>query len=270
MQSLGSFIIIRDEAKWIGMHLASWLPHLSEMVFYDGYSTDGTLETIKAFRDSHPDGHKIKLFEGKNPANLREAYTEMFNECLHELSTDLAAFIHPDFYLEDPGDIANLSGALSYTMSLRSFAGEPGGQLYEISGRGEKWKNIYTLRPDLGLHYAGAYGSAEEDCYYREITGDDHTNHGQEFDRYPYSVVDSGAKVWHFSDVRDHARRLGRMKSCLENQGLPADRLDAVASSHPRVTLQAGVDHFGIHYDFKPVAYPPIFKTWPDTLRVLA
>lgn len=250
MSSVGSFILILNEAPFIGMHLASWLPHLSEMVFYDGGSTDGTLEIIEAFRCDHTHGHKIKLFRDKNPKDLREDYTRLFNECLRELGTDIAAFIHPDFYLEDPGNLASLNGGLSYTMNLRSFAGEPGGQLFEVTGRGEKWKNLFTMKPDLGLHYAGAYGANEEDCYYREITGDEHINHGQAFHRYPYEVGDSGAKVWHFSDVRPYARRLDRMRKCLSNQGQNV----GLAESHPRVTLKDG---YG--FKFEPAEWPAEF-----------
>ena len=251
MPSLGSFILIFNEAPFIAMHLASWLPHLSEMVFYDGGSTDGTLEIIMEFKKSHPDGRKIKLFKNKNPKNLREDYTRLFDECLHELSTDLAAFIHPDFYLEEPGNLANLDGGLSYTMSLRSFAGNPWGPLFEIIGRGEKWKNIYTLRPNLGLHYMGTYGSAEEDCYYREITGNEYANYGQQFDKYPYEVVDSGAKVWHFSDVRTPSRRLERMRSVLTNQGYDKGSIYELAVNHPRVSLQSGNG-----FEFVPAEYP--------------
>ena len=56
-------MIVKNEAPFIGAYLASWLPHLDEMVLFDGNSKDGTLETIKAFRESHPDGHKITLVE---------------------------------------------------------------------------------------------------------------------------------------------------------------------------------------------------------------
>lgn len=262
MPTLGSFTLILNEAHWIAPHLTSWLPHLSEMVFYDGGSEDGTIEIIEAFRHAHPDGKKIRLFKDKNPKDLESDYTRLFDACLHELSTDLATFIHPDFYLEHPGNLHNLEGGISYTMNLRSFAGDPGGNLFEIVGRGEKWKNTYTLRPDLGLHYHGAYGSPHEDCYYREITGDEHIHHGHNFDRYPYPVVDSGAKVLHYSDVRTPRRRYERMVKCLVNQGHPLARAEMIAMQHPRVTLKDSQD-----FTFTPASYSPEFVAAREKYR---
>lgn len=251
--TIGSFTIVKNERPWIAAHLESWLPFLDEMVFYDGFSKDGTLEILKHYQANHEHGHKIKVFEGKDPADLRDAYVKMFDDCLHELSTDLAAFTHPDMILMEPGNIRNLDGGLSYAISLKSFAGEPGGPVFEIvEGRGKLWKNIYTLKPDLGLHYFGHYGAANEDCYYREITGDEHEHHGPDTHLYPYSVVDSGVVVHHYSDVRPYERRLGRMVVCMENQGKTDVREKALA--HPRVTLKDG-DGFKM----VPSEYPAVF-----------
>ena len=267
--SIGSFILIRDESPWIGAHLASWLPYLDEMVLFDGNSKDGTLEVIRAFRDSHPDGHKITLVEDRDPKNLREDYTRLFNEALHSLKTDWAFFLHPDMLPENPEALKRVGtdGVAFYT-HMRSFAGNLDGNLLEISGRGGIWKNIYRLRnPDLGAHYHGSYGAGNEDVYFSDITGDEHKPYAKP-ELYPYEVRDSGLRIMHFSDVRKPWRRLGRMKECLKNQGIPADMVDDIAAKHPRVTLKDGPDYVGIEYRFTPAQYPRIFTTWKDTLAV--
>lgn len=255
--TVGTFTIIRNEQRWIKAHLLSWLPFVDEQVFFDGASTDGTLEIIKDFRKNHPFGHRITLVEDKDCKDLASDYQRLSNECLHKLRTDYAIFAHPDMILDEPGNIGFLGDANAYTMSLRSFAGEPDGQLFEIkTGRGEKWKNIYRLRnPDLGLHYFGAYGAAEEDCYFSKITGNEHRFYGDDFSRYPYEVKDSGIKVSHFSDVRQLSRRMDRMVKCLVNQGKSIQEALHIASVHPRVTFE---NSFG--FTFEPCEYPAILK----------
>ena len=141
---------------------------------------------------------------------------------------------------------------------MDSYAGDPGGQLYKIDGRATRWKNIYRLRnPDIGAHYYGFYGHADEDTYFEAITGDEHKHHGEEFHRYPYEVKDAGLRIMHFSDVRPHARRLQRMKACMVNQDKEPSLIDELAENNPRVTLQSG---YG--FKFTPAEYPEIFKTW--------
>ena len=260
MSTTGSYTLILNEGKWIGPHLASWLPWLAEMVFYDGGSTDGTVEIIRNFQKNSKHGHKIKLFEDKNPSNLREAYVEMFDKCLHDLSTDLAIFGHPDMILIDPGNLPDLGDGLAYKSHMESFAGEPHGELLRINGRGEWWKHCMRLRnPDLKLHYFGFYGAANEDTYLGEITGDSHDHYGTEFHKYPYPVIDSGIRINHYSDVRTYERRLGRMTTCLIHQGHRPAIAEALAKAHPRVTLKNGNG-----FSFEPSEYPEIFNTWRD------
>src|SRR6185369_7866302 len=125
---------------------------------FDGNSTDGTLEIIKDIRANHPFGKRIRLFEDRDCKDLREDYVKTFDACLQTLSTDFAFFAHPDMVLDDPGNIGFLGDAHAYYCNMRSFGGEPDGPLFEIVGRGEKWKNIMRLRkPNLGLHYWGFY-----------------------------------------------------------------------------------------------------------------
>lgn len=233
--TIGSFTLIRNEAPWIAANLLAWLPYLDEMVLFDGNSEDGTLEIIEAVKREHPEGSKITLVKDKDPKDLQADYVRLFDECLRTLSTDLAAFLHPDMIPSKVPELGHLAGCVAASMRMRSFAGEPGAQLYEIKGRGEAWKNVYRLRnPDLGAHYFGHYGHSAEDVYFSEITGAEHAHHGSNFSAYPYEVVDSGIEVLHFSDVRPYARRLDRMKKCLANQGNPVE----FAELHPRVTLQ--------------------------------
>lgn len=236
---IGSFTIIRNEAEWIGGHLEMWLPILSQMVFFDGNSTDGTLEIIKDVKANHPMGDKIKLVEDKDPSDLEADYVRVFNECLNAVDAEHAAFIHPDMIPVTHG--YSLYNTPAHFMTVESYAGEPGGELLRIAkGRTDKWKNIYQMKPSLGAHYAGFYGSPEEDVYFSEITGDSH-DFKSDIGLYPYKVADSGIKVLHFSDVRTYERRLGRMKSCLKNQGHNPAAVEAIAHAHPRVTLKSGL-----------------------------
>lgn len=252
--SVGTFILIKNEIPWIEAHLKSWLPHVDSMVFFDGNSEDGTLEVLREYRHKHP---KIVLVENMDPKDLAEDYTRMFDECLRTLNTDYAIFAHPDMILDDPGNIRGLGSEIAYFSTMRSFAGEPGGQLYEIKqGRTDRWKNIYRLRsPDLGLHYFGAYGAVNEDCYFSKITGGQHNFFGDDFTRYPYKVADSGIRISHFSDVRSYSRRLSRMVSCLVNQGFPLESAKAEAMRHPRVTLTDGHG-----FKFEKCDYPTLLK----------
>lgn len=251
--TIGSFTLIKDEKLWIGPHLEAWLPILDQMVLFDGGSTDGTLEIIRHLQETHRLSYKIKLVEGKDPANLEDDYVRLFNECLWSLDTDLAAFIHPDMIplRSKPFNLKVLDEAIAGSMRVRSFGGEPDAvNWWEIIGRGPVWKNIYRLRnPDLGAHYHGFYGAGNEDVYFSEITGDEYRHYGSDVSQYPYEVVDSGLEIAHLSDVRPYARRLDRMIKCLEHQGHSPEVAREIAPKHPRVTLYRG-DGF----DFKAMA----------------
>lgn len=250
--TIGTFTLVKNEAKWIGPHIVRLLPHVDQMVFFDGNSNDGTLEIIKHIRDSYKNGSKITLVEGRDPENLEDAYTRMFNECMWTLKTDWAWFLHPDMYWVNPGPISFPDHAIAGITHFESFAGNPGEMLFKISGRSEMWKNIYRLRnPDLGAHYFGNYGAQNEDVYFSDITGDEHVHYGPDFEKYPYPIHDSGKKFLHFSDVRDYDRRLSRMKKCLMNQGLSKEQADELAPQHPRVTLKDGGG-----FTFEPAKYP--------------
>ena len=253
--SIGCYTLIKNEAPWIAAHILRVLPFVSEMVFYDGNSTDGTPEIIEAIKSESPEGRKIKLVRNADPKDLRGDYTRLFNECMRELTADLAWFLHPDMWIINPERILQIanSDAVALSTSIRSFAGEPDGELYEIKGRDDAWKNIDRLRnPDLGAVYHGPYGAWNEGVYPTAIVGDSRHLH-KSLDRYPYEIEDSGLEVLHFSDVRPLERRLGRMRTCLENQGwkLTPAEFEKKLTEHPRVTLKSG-DGF----EFVPAEYP--------------
>jgi glycosyltransferase involved in cell wall biosynthesis len=256
MASIGSFCLVKNEIRWIEAHLKSWLPHLDQICIFDGNSTDGTLEVLNSFRAENPS--KIIVVEDKDPKNLQDDYVRVFNECLHTLETDYAIFAHPDMILDDPGQIGNLGDGIAYSCEMRSFGGEPDGQLFEIvSGRNDRWKNIYRLKnPDLGLHYFGHYGAWNEDCYFSKITKTQHVYHA-DFELYPYEVKKSGIRISHFSDVRPLARRISRMAKCLINDdpGMPMAKAKEISANHPRVTFR---NENG--FQFVPCDYPESLK----------
>lgn len=263
--SIGTFSLVKNENSWIAAHVLRVLPFVDEMVFFDGNSTDGTLEILQAIHDDNADGGKIKISRDKDPINLEEDYTRLFNECLRSLGTDLAWFLHPDMIVDNPEQIARVKDSDSVAMSVgvRSFAGDPGGPLSEIIGRANRWKSIYRLHaPDLGVHYFGNYGAWNEDCYFSEITGGCHKFYGDDFGKYPYIVDDSGLKVLHFSDVRHYERRLSRMVKCLIHDGMSEASATEFAVRHPRVSLIPCKD-----MDFKPSEYPHYFLRDRDMYR---
>jgi len=235
--TLGSFCLIKNEINFIAEHLRLWTPYLDSMVFYDGGSTDGTLEVL-----ANDKSGKVKVFDNKDPKDLTDDYVKLSNEALHELDTDIAMFLHPDFFPENPEVLQDLpEDIIAGTFKIRTFAGNPGEQLYEIKGRGDKWKDIYRLNnPDLGAHYHGHYGAFNEDIYFSEITGTEHANNIFDFNNLPYPVFHSDLIVHHYSDVRPYNRRLERMKRCLINQGRNPEVVDKIAKNHPRVTLKDG------------------------------
>ena len=252
-KSIGSFCLIKNEARWIKQHIIEWLPYLSQMVFFDGNSTDGTTEIIAELCDTHELGERIKLVRNKDPKDLKEDYQKLSNEAMWAVDCDLAIFLHPDMF---PLDISKGWGLTEDTIagvvSMVSYAGEPG-NLYRIDGRGEAWKNIYRLRnPNLGAHYHGFYGAQNEDTYFSEITGSEYVHYGTKFSCYPYQITQCPVKIAHFSDVRPYERRLDRMIKCLRNQGYSDNGIQQIAQAHPRVSLKDGAG-----FKFESIATPP-------------
>lgn len=255
--SLGAFTIIKNEAHWVGFCLMACRPFVNEFVYFDGNSTDGTVELLKYIKKKYK--IRIRLFEGMDPKDLQEDYVRIFNECLKQVKSDYAMFLHPDMVSVD--SFPDLSDQeLAYFVTMRSFAGEPGKTLYEImEGRKSRWKSI--MRNDLGLHYYGHYGAAEEDMYFQEITGPEHCLFDN-FAMYPYRIQDSGIRLNHYSDVRPLERRMNRMATCLTNQrkGMSREEALKLAAEHPRVSFRNS-EIFGKFEFREPTAeaYPAVF-----------
>ena len=252
---VSAFTLIRNEAMWVGFHVLSMKDVVSEFVYYDGNSTDGTLEILDYLKKHY--GINIKVFKGMDPKDLKDDYVRMFDECLKWCEGDYAAFLHPDMILVgSPNPNVWKSGPFAFSVQMSSFGGEPGEWPQAIvTGRTDKWKNV--MRNAYGLHYHGWYGAGNEDMYFRELTGDEHHLY-QSMDSYPYDVVDSGMHLFHYSDVRPYSRRLNRMVTCLLNQHPGMDRAWAAdaAKNHPRVHLQSGPSPFGV-FKFAPAPFVP-------------
>lgn len=248
--TIGSFCLIKNEKAFIKAHLDAWLPHLDMMIFFDGGSTDGTLEILRQYAVNTI---KVKVVENKDPKNLTEDYTRLSNEAMRANPCDMVMFLHPDMFPVNGEALRAIpDDCIAATMGMKSFAGNIRDKVYEIEGRGTKWKNIYRLRnPDLGAHYFGHYGAQNEDTYFSEITGNEHNHYGQEFDKYPYPIFHSGLVVNHYSDVRAYDRRLDRMIKCLMNQGHEEKMAKMMAPVHPRVSLRDGAG-----FKFKEVETP--------------
>lgn len=249
--SLGTFCIVKNEARWLRPHISRIIPFIDQMSFFDGNSTDGSLEIIESFAKQYLG--KIRLVKDRDPKDLKDDYVRIFNGCLHNLDTDLAWFLHPDMWVENPEHILAVrdSKAIALTVNLKSYAGEPDGKLYRINGRAQAWKSIYRLKnPDLGAHYWGHYGHDAEDVYFSAITGSEHNTFNHNFQYYPYPVQSSGLCVRHYSDVRPYERRYSRMVSCLVNQGHPKEAAAQLAAIHPRVTLKDGGEFGFVEEDY--------------------
>ena len=293
--SLGVFGLVRNEAQWIAFSILSMKDFVSEFVYFDGNSTDGTLELLDYIRSKY--GLQIKVFKGMDPKNLKDDYVRMFNECLGQVKSDYAAFIHPDMICVKGPDRPFTE--LAYKVNMRSFGGDPHGEIVEITeGRSGKWKSI--MKNDYGLHYHGHYGTSNEDLYFRDITGDQHEvyqalallpnghelnspgrdgahneNSSQEVYKevvlFPYEVGESGIELYHYSDVRPYSRRLSRMITCIvnENPGFNREMAKELAITHPRVSLQPG-GPFG-NFKFKPIGdSPSVFTRYlPEIAGVL-
>lgn len=260
---VSAYTLIKDEAPWVGFCIMAARDHVSEFVYFDGNSTDGTLELLEYIKKTY--GVNIRVFRGMDPKDLRDDYVRMFNECIKWCDGDYVWFLHPDMVLATPPTLEVLRiGPLAYSVGMESFGGDPGHWPLKItSGRTDKWKSI--MRNGFGLHYDGWYGTADEDMYFSDITGKQHHLYG-DFDLYPYEVVPSGITLFHYSDVRPYTRRIERMVKCLMNENPKMERQAAydVAKAHPRVCLEPAKFRY-INFDFEPAPLiPDVFKRYGE------
>lgn len=236
---------VKNEAQFIGYSIMSVLPYIHEIVYSCAKSNDGTDELLSHIKTKYA-GDKLKVlykphydFDVKN----MEAYNDAFNDCIKEATGDYVWFLHPDMIVTNPEAIENKNDSIALYTNITSYAKDFNTKI--TSGRATKWKNIHRKR--FGLHYYGGYGSQNEDFYHSEITGFDYSHHGEQFNRYPFRVSDSGIRVNHYCELKDFSRRLDKMVKCLSTlfPGSSVEALRERALAHPRVTLEPTTELFG-------------------------
>ena len=265
--SLSAWSVIKNERQFIGYGLMSILPYVDEVVYFDGGSTDGTLELLAYIQATYDQTGKVKVYKDKDFKDFKEDYVRVFDSCLKSCTGDHVIYVHPDMILVDPGKLESLDkNVLAYWVGMRSFAGEEL-DLEITKGRTDKWKTI--MRNKFGLHYSGYYGAFEEDMYFKDITGNEHILH-KDFSKYPYEIQDSGAKFWHFCECKPRKRREEKMYRVITTNGESVGHgrtmeedvhiWDAVMN-HPRVHLQTQAGIFGT-FTFEPrkEPLPEVFK----------
>lgn len=267
---------VKNEAQFIGYSIMSCIDFVHEFVYaLDPTSDDGTLEILTDIYKTHPQGSKVRYIVKDeyafDPLDMK-AYNDAYNDCIARSSGDAVWFLHPDMIVTNPEAIARIpEWPYAWFTHLTSFANNLNTVI--VSGRSKRWKNIYTK--SFGLHYYGAYGSQNEDFYFRDITGTSYRHYGEDFDRYPYLVADSGIYVNHYCEVKPFERRLAKMKSCLATlyPQVSPDKIEEMALSHPRVTLDTDNKHFGdfkLEPDNRPI--PEVFKkySWQKRLSLVS
>lgn len=261
---LSAFSIVKNEAQFIGYGAMSILPYVDQIVYADGNSTDGTLEILEHIKKAYA-GDKLKILRGWDFKDFKEDYVRLFNDLMKQCAGEYLWYCHPDMILREPGRIADIGkdGALAYYLNMRSFGGEDL-DLEITKGRTDKWKTI--MKNTLGLHYWGHYGDANEDMYFREITGDEHIVRPR-MDDYPFQVKDLGAHVEHYCECKPRKRREEKMETVLRTVGgiTNAVAIKDVLANHPRIHLQTQRTPWG-DFEFQPRAdvLPDIFAKYKD------
>ena len=254
--TVSAFSVIKNEAQFIGYGLMSIFPFVDEIVYFDGNSTDGTLEILDYIKAKYDKGNQIKVFRDRDFKDFKDDYVRVFNECMGECSGDYLWYVHPDMILTGAGDLENREDwkEFAYFVNMRSFAGEDMGM--EITkGRASKWKTI--MKRGLGLKYWGHYGHPHEDMYHEAITGESHVVCRNMRD-YPYIVGDSGIKINHYCECKPRKRREQKMETVMRtayNINEEGPLFDLVMN-HPRVHLRNQNGQFG-EFEFTPVQGQP-------------
>lgn len=234
---------VLNEVEWIGYSIMAAEKNIHEFVYaLDEKSNDGTRELLFHIKETYL-GDRLKVFHHStfHPHNT-EAYNEAFNRCIRESSGDACFFLHPDMILTKGPD-GIIPEALAWYTTITSFSGDK--ETVITKGRATKWKNLHAKK--FGLHYAGAYGSQNEDFYHRDITGKSYKHYGEDFSKYPFKVAYSGIRINHYCENKDYARRLEKMKLCLKTlyPNAQDDRIEEMAIHHPRVSLESSSTVFG-------------------------
>jgi len=246
---------VLNEVDFIGYSVMAALPYICQFIYaLDEKSDDGTRELLNHIKKTYAH-EKLIAFRHPNfhPSDTA-AYDAAFNACIEKATGDAIIFLHPDMIITEFKPLEQ--GPLAWWTTIKSFAGDF--QTEITKGRATRWKNIHARK--FGLHYAGAYGSQNEDFYHRDITGNSYRHYGEEFSKYPYQVADSGIKINHYCELKDYSRRLEKMKLCLKTlyPRYTDEFIEENAIQHPRVTLEPTSLEFG-RFEFAKTTEPVPF-----------
>lgn len=230
---------IKNEVDYIGFSIMSLLDYVDEFVYFDGNSTDGTIELVKHIQQKYDKKGKIKFFENEDCSNFTTDYMRMYNDCLKKCTCEWVISFHPDMIAINPAVLRETLGkprdAIRYYFNVLSLC--DGGKKYFKQGREPTWSLIY--KNDYGIHQYGHYGSDEEDYYFRDITGNAHKV-GVDVS---YFIYNSGFRVNHYCENKNYDFRLNKMVKVLAliNPKFSKEHILKIAKEHPRVTLKSGV-----------------------------
>ena len=251
---VSAFAPIKNEALFVGYSIMSILPNIHEILYAVSPSDDGTWGLLNHIKDKYA-GDKLKLFEYEDfDVRDRKTYEKAYNFLLDKSSGQACWYFHADMVCVNSEKLIDLKpGPLAWWAQIRSYAGDLETEI--LKGRAKRWKNIHAK--EFGLHYAGAYGSQNEDMYFRDITGSSYRHYDEAFERYPFEVAHSGLIVNHYCEAKTYKRRFEKMKICLREQNPMAEEawIEDMASRHPRVTLESTTDRFGV-YEFSESEHP--------------
>lgn len=256
---------VLNEAAFIGYSIMAVHPYVEEFVYaVSPKSNDGTIDLLRHIAKYY--GKVRLLLQSKYDFDPHDmvAYNASFDDCIEQSKCDAMWFLHADQIVTNPEKIKDLrEGPLAWTVNMTSYAKDMNTVI--TKGRATQWKSIHAKK--FGLMYRGGYGSQNEDFYHAGITGNTYRHYGTDFSKYPYEVANSGIDVNHYCELKPHARRLEKMKICLETLSPNTDSLeiDKLANQHPRVTLEPSSTMFG-QFEFSPSKQPipEVFAKYKD------
>lgn len=256
---------ILNEVDFVGYCIMQTLPYMHEYVYaLDEKSEDGTRELLHYIKDKYAH-EKLVIIETPNfhPTDTVK-YNAAFNACIAKSTGEAVMFLHPDQIITNPEVILTMpESPMAWFVHMTSYA-KDFSTVY-TSGRCDKWKNIH--RKKFGLHYAGAYGSHNEDFYHKDITGKAYKHHQTNFSLYPFEVGDSGLRVNHYCEHKPYKRRLEKMTWSLmaQHPGASKGWIEENAIQHPRVTLENSASKFGtFETGVTDEPIPPVFEKYRD------
>lgn len=273
---------VKNEFPWIGYSIMAAEPFVEEFCYGLASSDDGTRELLYHIKEKYLH-ERLRIFEDQqfdssapfwdfNPMN-EPAYDAAYNYLIDASKGDACWFLHPDMIATKGGTLTK--GPLAWWTTITSFAGDFNTKI--VKGRGTRWKNIHAKK--FGLHYAGKYGSVNEDFYHLDITGMTYKHYGEDFSKYPFEVADSGFKVNHYCELKPYRRRFEKMKLCLKTQFPECNdaRIEEIAIQHPRVTLEESPDEFkmnggavlhsGFNYEKTSEPVPAVIQQYEDEFK---